>query len=209
MAYDESLSEFYALLDACNDPNVSKREEAEARLWSRFGAEKTVLVLDMAGFTTKVQKHGLLFFLRKIRYMQKIVAPILETWKGELVKFEADNGYCVFNNKVDAVYCALEIHQTFADLCNGLPDVDNVQVGIGIAHGKILLIPQHDFFGDAVNLAAKLGEDVADDGETLVSNTLFLEIESQEKLGLEPLNFSVSGLQLEAGRVFIAVDRFS
>lgn len=201
MSFDDYMQEFYGRLDACNDSSPEQREAFEAELWSRFGSEKAVLILDMAGFTTKVQKYGLLFFLRKIRYMQKIVAPLLEQHNGQLVKFEADNAYAVFQHSMDAVNCALAIHDTFQYLANGMPDVDDVVVSIGIAKGRILWIPGHDFFGDAVNLASKLGEDLAGHHETFISQDLFPEVMQNANLTLEVMQINISGITLMAGRV--------
>lgn len=180
-----ALSDFYARLDACNLATPAERTALEAELWKRFGTEKTVFVLDMAGFTTKVQKHGLLFFLRKIRYMQAVVGPLLTEWRGTLVKFEADNAYAVFDHPLDAARCALRIHATFQYLADGLPDVDDVVVSIGLARGRILMIPGHDFFGDAVNVAAKLGEDIAGHRETYVSADLIPELVIAPDLGID------------------------
>lgn len=180
------LADFYARLDACNRATHVERAALEAELWERFGTEKTVFVLDMAGFTTKVQKHGLLFFLRKIRYMQSVVAPLLAEWRGTLVKFEADNAYAVFDRPLDAARCALRIHETFQYLADGLPDVDDVVVSIGLARGRILMIPGHDFFGDAVNVASKLGEDIAGHRETYVSMELVPELAAAPDLGIAP-----------------------
>ncbi|HSI09654.1 MAG: adenylate/guanylate cyclase domain-containing protein [Rariglobus sp.] len=192
-----SLADFYARLDACNLASPAERAALESDLWTRFGTGKTVFILDMAGFTTKVQKHGLLFFLRKIRYMQSVVAPLLSEWRGELVKFEADNAYAVFGDPLDAVHCALRIHETFQYLADGLPDVDDVVVSIGLARGRILMIPGHDFFGDAVNVASKLGEDIAGHRETYVSAELFADLARDPALVVEP----VEGLGLSAGKV--------
>jgi adenylate cyclase len=201
MAFDKEMQEFFARLDACSDSTVEQREVLEVELWDRFGAERTVFILDMAGFTTKVQKYGLLFFLRKIRYMQKLVAPLLKEHHGELIKFEADNAYAVFNRNLDAVHCALKIHETFQYLADGMPDVDDVEVSIGIARGRILWIPDHDFFGDAVNLASKLGEDLAGHCETLVSADLFADIATDPSLKIEQQPFSIAGIALTVGRV--------
>ena len=192
-----ALSDFYARLDACNLASLIEQTVLEADLWARFGTEKTVLILDMAGFTVKVQKHGLLFFLRKIRYMQSVVAPLLTEWRGELVKFEADNAYAVFDQPLDAVHCALRIHHSFQYLADGLPDVDNVVVSIGLAHGPILLIPGHDFFGDAVNVASRLGEDIASHRETYVSAEVLTAIGEDPRIVIERINV----LGLPAGKV--------
>lgn len=199
-----TLADFYAWLDATNAAAPADRAALEAALWERFGAERTVLVLDMAGFSLKVQKHGLLFFLRKIRYMQSVVAPLLSRHRGELVKFEADNAYAVFAETGDAIRCSVAIHEAFRALADGRPDVDDVAVSIGLARGRILLVSGHDFFGDAVNLASKLGEDVAGHGETVVAEALVPEVDRQPGMRVERLSVTVSGLPLNAGRLLRA-----
>lgn len=55
------MQEFFDRLDACNDTDPRLRTELESDLWLRFGAVKTVLILDMAGFTAKVQNTGYSF----------------------------------------------------------------------------------------------------------------------------------------------------
>ena len=40
---------------------------------------------------------------------------------------------------------------------------------MGIDHGELLLVGDSDFFGDPVNTASKLGEDLAVTGETLIT----------------------------------------
>jgi class 3 adenylate cyclase len=129
--------------------------------------------------------------------MQTVVGALLKDWRGELVKFEADNAYAIFDRSMDAVHCALRIHETFQELANGMPDVDNVVVSIGLARGRILIIPNHDFFGDAVNIASRLGEDIAGHRETYISAELLDEVAGDPALSVEP----VEVLGLKAGRV--------
>ncbi|MBC8008478.1 MAG: adenylate/guanylate cyclase domain-containing protein [Burkholderiales bacterium] len=195
------LNEFYAQLDVCNAAAPADEPAHEAAIWERFGIERTVLVLDMAGFSVKVQKHGLMYFLRKIRYMQSVVAPLLRHHHGELVKFEADNAYAVFPRAADAIACALDTHAAFSSLADGSPDVDHLDVSIGLARGRILLIPGHDFFGDAVNLASKLGEDVADASETWIAADLFADALAMPGVAVEPTTLTLSGIEIQAGQI--------
>jgi class 3 adenylate cyclase len=73
--------------------------------------------------------------------------------------------------------------------------------GIGIDFGKFLLIPGKDAFGDAVNTAHKLGEDVARASEVLVTEEVKRRLAPGTNLRAEPLALSISGLQLEAWRI--------
>ena len=46
---------------------------------------------------------------------------------------------------------------------------DRVRLGIGIAYGPVLDIDGVDFWGDPVNVASKLGEDLADGGDLFMT----------------------------------------
>ena len=45
-----------------------------------------------------------------------------------------------------------------------------IYVAIGIGYGRVLLVGDDDAWGDEMNIACKLGEDLAERGEDLVSN---------------------------------------
>ena len=72
---------------------------------------------------------------------------------------------------------------------------------IGIAQGRALVLPGQDLFGDCVNIAAKLGEDLAQPGEILVAMHAFSRIDTRETYVSEGMKVEVSGLAIEAVRV--------
>ena len=49
------------------------------------------------------------------------------------------------------------------------PVAEQIYLSIGIDWGRVLLIGETDYFGDPVNTASKLGEDLAIRAETLVT----------------------------------------
>ena len=46
---------------------------------------------------------------------------------------------------------------------------EQIYLSVGIDYGRVLLIGEIDFYGDPVNTASKLGEDLAIRDETLVT----------------------------------------
>ena len=68
----------------------------DAAVWERFGCERSVLVVDMEGFTASTREQGIVHYLRLIQRMQEISAPMLDRHGGQLVRFEADNLFAVF-----------------------------------------------------------------------------------------------------------------
>jgi len=196
-----TMENFYARIDALDGLDPQSREAAERALRADFEAELAILVLDMSGFSIRVRRGGIIPHLRRIRRMQALATPVVKASGGSVVKCEADNLVAVFPDSRRAVEAALGIHDALAANPGG-PDPDDVlSAGIGIDFGRFLLIPGKDAFGDTVNVAHKLGEDLARAGETLVTDAMRLRLGSAPDLVTEPLAFSVSGIELVAHRI--------
>lgn len=195
------MKDFHARIDALDGLDPAARAEAERRIREDFEVERAVLVLDLSGFSVRVRRGGILPHLRRIRRMQSLAVPLVRERDGELVKCEADDLLAVFDEPRAAVEAALAIHDALAANPGG-PDPDDVlSAGIGIDYGRFLLVPGRDAFGDPVNVAHKLGEDLARAGETLVTAAVRQRLGEAPDLLEEPLAFSVSGLVLEAHRL--------
>lgn len=195
------MQSFYQALDKYNAANGDLAKIEEAKLWETYGKDRAVLCLDMSGFTYLVQKHGLTHFLGMIRRMQLATAPIVKRFNGEIIKFEADNLYSCFNKVEDAIQAAISINIALQAMNTMTEDTKDLFVSIGIAYGKILLIEGKDMFGDAVNLASKLGEDIAERGEILVTKEAKSKLENKDEFEFKPQQYSVSGIQLEVLKV--------
>src|SRR5689334_7386287 len=90
-----SCARLEQLLDARNaEPH--RREEFDRLIDSEFAAVRSILVLDMAGFSFSVRRNGIIHHLSLIRQMHNIVRPAITHGGGAVVKFEADNCYAVF-----------------------------------------------------------------------------------------------------------------
>jgi adenylate cyclase len=186
------------LLLFSKETSEAGRHEIEAELWHDYGAERVVFVLDMAGFSLLTRKYGIIHYLSMVRRMQLTAEPILETYSGTLVKFEADNCFATFPDTLSAVHAAIAMQLAF-DASNLLTtDEFDVHISIGIDQGKILLIGNEDCFGDAVNRACKLGEDIAASGEILVTKHAIETATSELDFQLREVNVSVSGLTIPA-----------
>lgn len=163
------MKTFDHLLDTLNAAAPAERPAIEALIRKTFQVTRTALVLDMTDFSISVRRTGILPHLALIRRMQVLArTPIVEAG-GEIVKHDADNVFAVFPEAAQALAAAEAIQRQLAG--QGLETADGRSVGasIGIDVGDILLIRETDFFGDAVNIASRLGEDLAARGEILVS----------------------------------------
>ena len=181
------------LLESCATADALARKAIEQEIWSTYGRELAILVLDMSGFSLLTQRHGIVHYLTMVRRMQNTVTPIITTNGGTAVKFQADDCFAVFDDPLPAVRAALDIHQALAS--DSHPDM--IRVAIGIDVGPVLLVNDIDVFGNAVNRAAKLGEDVAQAGETLLTRESYDSIPASAGLAGRNLRVAISGIELE------------
>lgn len=186
------------ILRFSQETSDESRKAIETELWQKYGAEKVVFVLDMSGFSLLTRKYGIIHYLSMVRRMQLTAEPIVKTYGGSLLKFEADNCFAVFPDTLSAVHAAISLQLAF-DASNLLTSDDfDVHIACGIDYGKILIVGNEDCFGDAVNRACKLGEDIAAAGEILVTQDAIKTITSELDFKLREINISVSGIYIPA-----------
>ncbi|MGH9851554.1 MAG: adenylate/guanylate cyclase domain-containing protein [Blastocatellia bacterium] len=170
-----------------------RRAEITQTIENTFGQCKTVLVLDMSGFSRTTQQYGIISFLLMIHQMQMICIPCVEQSGGIVVKTDADNLFCLFDTVADAVKASQEIITRLNAVNLVLPAERQLYVAFGIGYGKILNIGNEDIFGDEVNLACKLGEDIANKGEILLSFAAKAELDGSG-IAMREEAISVSGI---------------
>jgi adenylate cyclase len=169
----------------------------DAQIHAFFEQDCAILVLDMSGFSRLTIRYGIIHFLAMVHRMNAIATPLIQHQHGRVVKQEADNLFAVFPTVQNAIASAADIFKGFAAVNTGLPDEQDLDAGIGIGYGKTLLVGETDLYGSEMNLACKLGEDLARRGEVLLTEAAFEQIEAIPDQW-ERLNLSVSSLELIA-----------
>jgi class 3 adenylate cyclase len=194
------VESFYLLIDELLAAAPEAKAASEQRIRRAFEVERAVLALDMSSFSLSVRRGGIVAHLCEIRRVQRLVLPLIEVCGGDVVKCVADNVLAVFPDAAHAVAGALAIQAAVAESGAGGTKPAVLTVGIGIDAGRILLVPGKDAFGDAVNIAYKLGEDIARAGEVLVTEAVAHGLDAA-RFRIEPLQLSIGGLDLSAARV--------
>ena len=174
--------------------------EIDARIKEVFGETLAVFVMDMSGFSRQTIRHGIVHFLAQIHRMHAIAAPVVEAHGGEVIKFEADNVFAVFPDVEQAVDAAVELDRALELADTMLPDEYDMHGEFGIGYGEILVVENEDIYGSEVNLASKLGEDLAQRGEILLTESAFARVDPARR-EYERLVMSISGLELVAHKV--------
>jgi len=177
---------------------IAERQKIEHSLWDEFGAEYAVFVLDMSGFSLLTRKYGIVHYLSMVRRMQLTTEPIVKSYGGFMIKYEADNCFAVFPDPLSAVNAAIAMQHAFrAENLLTSDDLD-IHISCGIDYGKILVVGHEDCFGDPVNRASKMGEDLAVAGEILVTKEAMQMIPTAAGIKAREMNVSISGITIPA-----------
>jgi len=158
------------IADFSDESDPEKAEEIRQRVWDKFGTEGAVFISDMASFSSTSRKVGVCHFLKMIHRTRQIVAPIIEANRGVLLKCDADNCYAFFKSADDAIRASFDVNAALYEANGSFSLGEQVNLSVGIDYGRVLLIGDVEFFGDPVNTASKLGEDLATRNEVLVTH---------------------------------------
>lgn len=194
------MQSFFAWIDKLRAATPEDRPAVESQIWAEYGVDRAVLALDMSQFSLYVRRNGILAYLSLIREMQQVATPLVQAAGGHVVKCEADNLMALFPGPAAAIDAAVAINRALEERRREAADRP-LAVSIGIDFGRILWIKGADCFGDSVNLAYKLGEDLAQPGEVLVTDRVRELLDATTPYPIEELKMSISGLELTTYRV--------
>lgn len=186
------------LLNYSQEIDPVKRKNLENMIWQKYGTENTVLALDMFGFSLLTRKYGIIHYLSMIRRMQLTVEPIITGHGGRVIKFEADNCFALLPDPLAATRAAITIQHALAASNILTAEELDIHVSIGIDYGNILIVNEDDIFGDAVNRACKMGEDIGAAGDILITKEAMELIPEEGSIQGKPIEVSIGGLSIPA-----------
>lgn len=163
-----SAARLWKLVELRTQPGADL-EAIDQRIWDLFGEEWAVVFTDLSGFSRHVAKFGIIHFLQIIHEQQRMLLPIVEEHDGILVKVEADSFLMLFKKPIQAVRCCLAMQKTCQIFSARRAAEEQVILCCGVGFGKLIKVGDSDVFGHEVNLAGKLGEDIAKANEILVT----------------------------------------
>lgn len=192
MVNTNTRAELDRLLQTRNQ-HPEQAAEIDAKIQAIFAETHAILIMDTAGFSRLTLHHGIISFLAALRELCAIAIPLITQHQGTVIKQEADDIFAVFPDVNLAVNAAIAILKNLAVLNWNSPDHLELQASFGIGYGEVLMIEGKDMFGSEMNLACKLGEDLARPSEILLTEAAFRQLQTPS-LFWERLEFSVSGL---------------
>ncbi len=157
--------EFFNLLRLRNRRTAKK---IDGRILARSARNLAILVSDSSGFTRRTREYGILPFLSVMTKCYDRLLPRIGRKRGLCISHNADNILAVFEDPADAVAAAVDMHRRLARHNRGKAARDRFHVCIGIHYGTVVRLADN-VYGDPVNVAAKIGEDLAARDEILVT----------------------------------------
>jgi adenylate cyclase len=144
------------------------REAFDARIHQELSLKRAIVFTDTADFTVRARRDGILHFLMLFDRAVRAVEPVIRRHAGEVVKVEGDSLLLRFLDVPSACRAVTEMEAVLRRQGRGLPRKDVMRFSYGIGWGDVLDL-EGDVFGLEVNLASKLGEDLAEPNEALLT----------------------------------------
>ena len=177
--------------------NAAGRSQAEQEAWGHFGGEGAVFISDMSGFSRTTRAEGICHFLALIRVVRPVVAAAVGKHSGLLLKCETDNCYAFFAEVDHAIAAAVDINQELDQISKSNTGLGKIEISIGIDYGPLLLIGETEYYGDPVNTASKLGEDIGGECEILVTDRAMARTNIKLEQAAEKRRTRISGIEIE------------
>lgn len=175
-----------------------RHQEIDERIHDEFCRAVAIVVIDSCGFSRSVRQHGIVNYLARLERLERVVSPIIEAHGGRVLRVEADNIFALFADTDAAVRCSTEVQRNVEIANEPLPAASEIYIAIGIGYGRVLLVGNDDAYGDEMNVACKLGEDLAEQGEILLTASAREAIGASTTWQFEDSSVRISGLDLKA-----------
>lgn len=184
-----------------------EKSRIDEELWRTFGTTGVAFISDMSRFSKGTRARGICHCLGLIYRMRDIVVPLIARGGGNLLKCETDNCYAFFEDVDVAIRTGIEIHKELRLLNATTEADDDLYVSVGMDFGDMLLIPGRDFYGDPVNTASKLAEDLAQRNETLITDRALQRATGAGSALSEWHTTRISGIELRYTNLELESDR--
>ncbi|WP_372528226.1 adenylate/guanylate cyclase domain-containing protein [Piscinibacter sp.] len=152
--------------------------------------ERTVLFADLRGSTALYETLGNTEATAVVTQSVALLARVVQSCGGTVVKTLGDGLMAMFTLPAAAVQAADEMHDSLERISANPPSSGQprpaLKLQVGLAQGEVVEVAD-DYFGDAVNVAARL-LDLAGDNETLATDTVVAGLGEYERMRFRSLD---------------------
>ena len=143
----------------------------------------TILAADVAGYSRLVGADDEGSLAQWKAHWSSLIEPTIKEHRGRIIRVVGDGILVEFASVMDAVSCGVEIQRGMLQR-NAEVDLEKrIEFRMGINFGE-LIVHGDDFWGDGVNIAARL-ETLAEPGGICVSGRVQEEVQSKLQIAFE------------------------
>lgn len=166
--------------DICEDPQYTRRLVG-------------VMFTDILGYSSKAADDELRA-LHLVHEHNALLTPIIQEYRGEVVKTIGDSIMGRFHSVIRAVECAVAMQQALQEFNSSRPESEQLLIRIGVHAGDVFQTSESDLFGHDVNIAARL-ESLAEPGSVVVTETVYVLARGKTNLAFHHLGeFSLKNI---------------
>jgi formylglycine-generating enzyme required for sulfatase activity/class 3 adenylate cyclase len=136
-----------------------------------------ILAADISGYSRLMQLDEEGTYARVMRQRRELIEPSIREHQGKLINYAGDGFLAMFDSPVEAVRCAIVVHQGMVARNASLPREQWVLYRIGVHLGDVI-VEADGVFGDGVNIAARL-EGIATPGDLFISGGVYEQIKNK------------------------------
>jgi class 3 adenylate cyclase len=144
------------------------RPELDCKSFPSLFRKQAIVFTDTADFTLRTARDGILHFLMVFDNVTAVVSKAVKTTGGSVVKVEGDSLLLRYDDADAACRGVLQVDEAIQGYNEGKPENEQVHFSYGVGYGDLLDL-EEDVFGLEMNLASKVGEDLAEPGEALLT----------------------------------------
>lgn len=136
--------------------------------WPKLVRREAVVFTDTADFTVRTVRDGILHFLMSFDRVADAARKVVRASGGRVIKVEGDSLLLAFDDVVAACAGVQALEAMLRSFNRSVPANEGFRFSYGIGYGELVQV-DGDRFGLELNLASKLGEDLAKPGEALLT----------------------------------------
>jgi len=144
------------------------RPQLDCKSYPTLFRKQAIVFTDTADFTIRTARDGILHCLMLFEEISNAAIKAIGKEKGDVVKMEGDSLLLRFPDVGDACRGVIALDAALTRMNRGRPANEQLSFSYGIGYGDVLDL-EDDVFGLEVNLASKIGEDLAKPGEVLLT----------------------------------------
>ena len=161
----------------------------------------SVVFTDTADFTVRTKRFGILHFLMAFDRAVAALGPAVRAAGGTMVKVEGDSMLLSFADARAACAGVRAFDSALRRFNRAQPEDERFRFSYGIGYGALVEV-EGDLFGLELNLASKLGEDLARPGEALLTPSAALALGPADRRRLAPYrSISFKGITVPVRRL--------